>query len=272
MEIFQTMWTALTTPNEGVTNLIVSLLTFIEMTVCMLLFTTLLNINCTKRRKIVYVLLVAGYPFFARFFIPTNYLTVLNMIIFPLTIMFILKTSFFKSITAVIISFIIMAVLDPIFINIIIYTFNITYIDIVSIPIYRILYLIGIYTSFFLLYLVAKKYDINIKLLDDMNKKTKNILIINSIFGILAIFIQRYLSNNYTHNIPIPIITLSTISLLIYFCVSMYSLIRSTKLEIAEQNLEEAQLYNKSLKILHDNVRAFKHDFSNIVQAIGRLC
>ena len=52
----------------------------------------------------------------------------------------------------------------------------------------------------------------------------------------------------------------------------MYSVSKTTQLQIAQQNLEEAQLYNKSLKILHDNVRAFKHDFSNIVQAIGRIC
>ena len=33
--------------------------------------------------------------------------------------------------------------------------------------------------------------------------------------------------------------------------------------------LEEAELYNKTLQILHDNIRAFKHDFWNIVQGIG---
>ena len=83
---------------------------------------------------------------------------------------------------------------------------------------------------------------------------------------------QRYLSNYYSDDIPVILISISTLTLLIYFCISMYSLIRTTKLEITEQSLEEAQLYNKSLKILHDNVRALKHDFSNIVQAIGRLC
>ena len=67
-------------------------------------------------------------------------------------------------------------------------------------------------------------------------------------------------------------ILLSTSCLLAYFFISLYSLARTTKLEITTQSLEEAKLYNKSLKILHDNVRAFKHDFSNIVQAIGRIC
>jgi two-component system sensor histidine kinase AgrC len=35
------------------------------------------------------------------------------------------------------------------------------------------------------------------------------------------------------------------------------------------QKLQSAEEYNKSLKILHDNVRGFKHDFDNIVATIG---
>ncbi len=34
-------------------------------------------------------------------------------------------------------------------------------------------------------------------------------------------------------------------------------------------NLEEIKLYNKTLTILHDNIRSFKHDFANIITGIG---
>ncbi len=34
-------------------------------------------------------------------------------------------------------------------------------------------------------------------------------------------------------------------------------------------NLEESQLYNKTLQMLQDNTRAFRHDFSNIVQGMA---
>lgn len=61
----------------------------------------------------------------------------------------------------------------------------------------------------------------------------------------------------------------SLIALLIYFLISMYSLSRTNKLEITAENLEEERLYNKTLTILYDNIRGFKHDFNNIVQAIG---
>lgn len=272
MEILQTIWTALTTPNEELTNILILPLVFIEMTVCMLLYSTILNINTTKVQKLLYVISISIWTIFAQLTIPTTFLTIINMILFPLATMLIFKISFFKSIVSEIISFIVMAVLDPIFINIITFTFSITYIDIVSVPIYRIFYLSCIYISFYILYRLSDKFNINITLLDDMSSKAKKLLILNSILGIIAIFVQRYLSNYYNTDIPLFITTLSTISLLVYFCISMYSLIRTTKLEVTERNLEEAQLYNKSLKILHDNVRAFKHDFSNIVQAIGRIC
>ena len=65
---------------------------------------------------------------------------------------------------------------------------------------------------------------------------------------------------------------LSSFTLLAFFVIALYSIIKTSQLQLTSENLEEAQLYNKSLKILHDNVRAFKHDFGNIVQAIGRIC
>ena len=49
----------------------------------------------------------------------------------------------------------------------------------------------------------------------------------------------------------------------------MFALSRTLKLEQAELDLEEQKLYNKTLNILYDNVRGFKHDFGNIMQAIG---
>ena len=41
------------------------------------------------------------------------------------------------------------------------------------------------------------------------------------------------------------------------------------KLQIATKSLENAENYNKTLSILYDNVRAFKHDFDNMIFIIG---
>ena len=41
------------------------------------------------------------------------------------------------------------------------------------------------------------------------------------------------------------------------------------KLVTTTKKLESAEEYNKTLHILHDSVRGFKHDFDNIVTTIG---
>ena len=41
------------------------------------------------------------------------------------------------------------------------------------------------------------------------------------------------------------------------------------KLTLTTRKLQSAEEYNNTLRILHDNVRGFKHDFDNIVTTIG---
>ena len=56
---------------------------------------------------------------------------------------------------------------------------------------------------------------------------------------------------------------------MIYFIFSLYSLNRTNQLENTTKELEQSRQYNKTLEILHDNIRGFKHDFSNIMTTIG---
>mgnify|MGYP002658730594 FL=1 len=68
---------------------------------------------------------------------------------------------------------------------------------------------------------------------------------------------------------PNPLVFLTLFIVSLYFAISIFSLIRTNKLEETTQNLEEQKMYNKTLSTLHDNIRGFKHDFNNIIQAIG---
>lgn len=88
-------------------------------------------------------------------------------------------------------------------------------------------------------------------------------------FGILAIIIQSITLFYYVDTLPNIITFLSFISLLAYFAISIYSLTRVFKLILTTRKLESAEAYNNTLRILHDNVRGFKHDFDNIVTTIG---
>ena len=110
---------------------------------------------------------------------------------------------------------------------------------------------------------------INIQIFDNMNRKTKVLLIINALLIILVLAMQFYLITFYSSTMPLAITIINIIGLIAYFAISLYSIISSSKLASTKQDLESANLTINSLSILHDNVRSFKHDFDNIVNSIG---
>ena len=269
MEIFQTVWMALTTPNEDLINILSIPLTILELTVQILFSTTVLGIKFTRRQLLIYIFSMSFISILSNSPILYNIAKFINVIMCPILVILIFKTSILKAITVEILPLIVIAIFEPIYVKVLTVTFNIQYVDISYTPIFRILFVFVMYLTIYILYRIFKHINFNIKLLDNMDKKSKIILVINSAFGIISICTQLYLFKFYSENMSYVFTIISLISLIAYFFISMYSLTKTTELQITEQNLEEAQLYNKSLKILHDNVRAFKHDFSNIVQAIG---
>jgi len=71
------------------------------------------------------------------------------------------------------------------------------------------------------------------------------------------------------HKLPIYIVLLSNISLIAYFLLSIYSLTKTSQLEITALNLEQEKENNRILQNLQDELRGFRHDFSNIICTIG---
>ena len=55
MELLNNIWTALTTPNETLMNIILVPGTIIEAFLSLLIFTTLLRINSSNKQKFLYV-------------------------------------------------------------------------------------------------------------------------------------------------------------------------------------------------------------------------
>lgn len=121
----------------------------------------------------------------------------------------------------------------------------------------------------FIIAISLKYKKLKINILDNFDKKNKYIILLNFLFGFLYIIIQMILTFNYIDILPIGYTFFSFICLLFYFVLSFYTLTRIIKLVTTTQKLESAEEYNKTLHILHDNVRCFKHDFDNIVTTIG---
>lgn len=269
MNTLQTIWSALTTPNTTLTNILGIPLTYLDAYIIMLFFTTLLNINTTKKQRLIYVLVYATLGVVSSFIIPATYKIFINLIVWPIIIYFILKTTVIKALLAEIVTMIITSILDFIFANIFLSVFNVTSEMILVIPIYRIAIALSIYLILLLITRLISYFKINIQIFDNMNTKTKMLLIINALLIIIVLAMQFYLITFYSSTMPLSITIINIIGLIAYFVISLYSIISSSKLASTKQDLESANLTINSLSILHDNVRSFKHDFDNIVNSIG---
>ena len=269
MEILQTIWNVLTTENEMLTKIICAPLTFIEIYISMLLFTYTLSIKSAKIQRIIYVILFSLVALVTTFIIPSPYNTFINLFACPILVYIIFKVSILKSILAEIFPYIAFIICGPITLNLFIYVFKLSSSEIISIPIYKFTYSLFLYIFVFLVYLLLKHYKIIFNFLDTVKRNNNLILLINFIVGILVIAVQSYILGIYSNILSIKIILSSILTLLIYFIISLYSLSRTTKLEITTEKLEEEKLYNQTLTLLYDNIRGFKHDFNNIVQGIG---
>lgn len=269
MEIFQNMWTALTTENVVLTNLITYVLIFVEVTITMFLFTTLLNIKNDKKQKILYVIMFSIISILTNIFVPTPFNTFINLLICPVLVMIIFKTNLLKAILAEFLPFIIFNIITIPLHSICVTFFNVTNEGLMFIPLLKASFAITSYVLVYIIYRVLKYFNINIYILDDLRTSVNSTLLINFIFGIFAVFVQTYIAMLYNDKLP-PFIALLNLSVLfVYFMFSLYSLARTNKLETTKRDLEQSNQYNKTLTILHDNIRCFKHDFSNIVTTIG---
>lgn len=268
METLQTICTALTTENPNLITLISIPLTFLEVYILMLLFTTILNISSTKKQKIFYVIAMSFCSILTRLVIPNPFNAFFNIIAILLLNIFIFKISIFKCVLALIIPFITTILIELIFSRIYHLIFNTDYVIGMNIPIHRLLGTLAMYLFTYLIYLVLKYFKLNFSKIEIVNKKHKYLLLLTIVFGIVLVGTQLYILTFYTYLLPTFILILSIISILAYMVVSLYTIFAVSKLEITSANLEEAQLYNKTLEILQDNTRAFRHDFSNILQGM----
>lgn len=269
MNTLQTIWSALTVENEMLTNILGIPLTFIDISVCMLYFSSILNIKSTKRQKLLYITIYGIIANIAMFTIPSSYRIFFNILIWPIIIFLTLKTTILKSILAEIITLVTTSVLESIFAQLFLILFDITSLNIIATPLYRIIIAISIYFFIWCLYKAISYFKLNVNIIDNMSTKTKVLLIVNALLIILVLAMQFYLITFYSNTMPLFITVINVIGLIAYFAISLYSIINSSKLASTKIDLENANNTIHSLTILHDQVRSFKHDFDNMVNSIG---
>lgn len=269
MEISNNIWIAINTPNERLVNIMMTIIAFPEAILIMYLFLSLLNIESTKNQKYYYVISISILSLITKSILPTPFNVIINYIIMILLIFFIFKISLLKAIFATLSSIIIFALVGTLISNPYLTILNISSNQLENIFIYRLGYLVIMYSITTLIILISKNKNLKFTFLDNIDRKNKFVILINLLLGLLTLSIQLLITIYYIDTLPVLITFLSFISLFTYFVISIFSLTRVMKLTLTTRKLQSTEEYNNTLRILHDNVRGFKHDFDNIVTTIG---
>ena len=270
MNVLNNIWLALSTPNEILVNICVSfLIIFVEVPLSFALINNLFKLSCTKKQKYIYIISVAIVAIFTNFVIPWPYNIVFNYVTAFVILYFIIKIGFIRSSIATLFPSIVFNLLGNLLANPYFDILGISYVEATTIFIYRIPFVLLNYLIVYILVFILKYRKVTLNILEDFDKKTKFIITINFAFGFLTIFLQGILSSNYIDILPIGFTFFNFMSLLVYFGLSFYILAKIMNLVTTTKKLESAEEYNKTLHILHDSVRGFKHDFDNIVTTIG---
>ena len=249
------------------TILIISIIA--ELCIILSFFTTFLNITPSKTKKFLFLLssLCLAYIFSLLFPRRINFIVTYACITILLKLFFksdLLKTIFTLSITSTINILIGLLVIPP---YLKLYPLSAHILE--FIPIYRIVYLILNYFVNTCILKIIKFYKLKLNVDYPFDKKTKILFSINFIVGIMALLLQTIFTFYNIGRQTLLSTLLTFICLTLYFLISLYNLNNTVKLNIIKDELRDCEEHNKTLSMLNDGIRCFKHDFDNIITTIG---
>lgn len=269
MEILNNIWVALSTHNEGLLNILSIPLYFVEAFLTMYLFLNVIGINSTRKQRITYIISFPVLGLLTMKLIPDPFNIYINFLVMFTLICIIFKGSILKKCISLFVSIIIFNLVGALILNPFLTMFRITSDELANIPIYRLSYAMILYVIVIIVILIFKAKSLKLNFFEDIDTKSKLIIFINFVLGIIAIIIQSITLYYFVDSLPILITFANFITFLAYFAISIYNVTRVFKLFATNKELESEKSYNQTLRILHDSVRGFKHDFDNTVTTIG---
>ena len=269
MDVLSNIWNLLITENEMVTKIFTAPTVIIEAWLLFELATSILKISYSKKQKFIYILSLTIISLINEFFIPAPFNIIVNYLSMFVIIKLLLHSKIIQTILFIVIPTIFFSLVGNFILNPFLTLLNITYTETQNTIFYRILYLLVLYTSIFIITKMFQIKNVNWTFLENITKENRKIIIINLVLAMITLTIQLIITFYYINTYPIIFTFLNFISLFAYFFISFSSLTRTMELQITTQNLESAENYNTTLTILYDNVKAFKHDFDNMIFTIG---
>lgn len=271
-QFLNNIWTFLNTENAELVSLLVIPLYPLETFLLMKLFLTLFSIKANKKQKLLYVLCNSFIGIINSHFVPLPFNVFINYLSVFILIKIIFKFDLLKTAISLIVSTFIFGLCNVLVLNPYLTILHISKDTFMITPIYRISYLLILYSFIFIVCIFLKKFKMlkfSLDLIDSLDKNTKIILLINLVTGFLTLSIQLIISVFYIDIVPLIITLLSFMLLVSFLVLSIYSFSRIVKLAIAKRNLQSAEDYNKSLEQLYGKVKGFKHDFESMVFTLG---
>lgn len=246
--------------------------TFVEAYLVLTVLLLIFDMDASSNQKFLCAFFMVIIGKITSTLLPQPFSLILNYCSLAILITLIFKINILKSLTTLTLTIFIFGLVNTLIQKPYLSILDISLETFMDTPKYRITYLIISYSFFGLFILVLKRFN-NIKLkintLDSLDNKTVIILATNLLLGVFLLFMQFVITAYYIDIVSVYINLLNLLLLIAFLILSTHCFIHVLELTITRKDLAYAEEYNKSLKILYDKVKGFKHDFDSIVSSLN---
>lgn len=246
--------------------------TFVEAYLILTVLLLIFDMDASSNQKFLCAFFMVIIGKITSTLLPQPFSLILNYCSLAILITLIFKINILKSLTTLTLTVFIFGLVNTLIQKPYLSILDISLETFMDTPKYRITYLIISYSFFGLFILVLKRFN-NIKLkintLDSLDNKTVIILATNLLLGVFLLFMQFVITAYYIDIVSVYINLLNLLLLIAFLILSTHCFIHVLELTITRKDLAYAEEYNKSLKILYDKVKGFKHDFDSIVSSLN---
>ena len=151
MKIIQAIWMALTNENPIMMNIISIPCSFLEITVSMLLFTIILSITYNRKTQLKYIVVTSSISIILSLLLPNPYKSIAVLILLFVSARYFFNLSIIKNFLAVIIPILFNVLCESIITKIFSSIINSDSMQLINIPIYRLIISLIIYGLMFII-------------------------------------------------------------------------------------------------------------------------
>lgn len=270
MGVFENIYQRMMTYNRTALVIVIIFYTIIWTILNIKLYEQLLDIEISKKRKTIWFILEAISISFGKIMFPASVYKIVNLALFPIITNLVLKVKMERCLVLQLIDYIAIFLIELLLAQNLSKLFGIdSYFEGMYIPAYRLIMVGIILIVEYIVYRTMKLKNVVINFPNVLTIKQQATIIIFYIMGLLVITGKSVEVDKYNDNFHYIMFVIDTTFIILTFILSMKYIMNISIVEKRNEEIEELELYNQNLNELYDNVRAFRHDFGNIVQAMG---